>query len=152
MSASPQVEQARTSDSDRPLGLFRQTVSDLAAGEARPEGHAIAVLEFARVLDVVAGYAASSAGAARVRELAPSTNRPAIIGEHARVEAMRALVTSEGGWTPEAIPDLSAPLERLKVPGTSWTGQELREAVTLLSSSRTIPSSLTTLSISRSVA
>ena len=143
MSASPQVEQARTSDSDRPLGLFRQTASNLADGDPRPEGHAIAVLEFARVLDVVAGYAASSAGAARVRELAPSTNRPAIIGEHARVEAMRALVTSEGGWTPEAIPDLSAPLVRLQVPGTSWTGHELREAVTLLSSSRRTLAALT---------
>jgi DNA mismatch repair protein MutS2 len=109
----------------------------------RPEGHAIAVLEFAWVLDVVAGYAASSAGAARVRELAPSTDRPAIVGEHRRVEALRALVTSEGGWTPEAIPDLAAPLVRLKVPGTSWTGQELREAVTLLSSSRRTLAALT---------
>jgi DNA mismatch repair protein MutS2 len=143
MSASPQVEHARTSDSDRPLGLFRQTAANLAAGEPRPEGHAIAVLEFARVLEVVAGYSASTAGAARVRELAPSTDRPAIVGEHRRVEAMRALVTSEGGWTPEAIPDLSAPLVRLKVPGTSWTGQELREAVTLLSSSRRTLAALT---------
>jgi DNA mismatch repair protein MutS2 len=143
MSASPQVEQARTSDSDRPLGLFRQIASDPTRGEPRPEGHAIAVLEFARVLDLVAGYAASAAGAARVRELAPSTDRPAIVGEHRRVEAMRALVAGEGGWTPEAIPDLSAALVRLKVPGTSWTGQELREAVTLLSSSRRTLAALT---------
>ncbi|MBI3567210.1 MAG: Smr/MutS family protein [Gemmatimonadetes bacterium] len=122
------------SDLDRPLGLFPMPAGDgaPAAGLA----HALGVLEFARVLDVVAGHASNEVGAARVRLLAPTADRAAIVLEHARVEAMRALVTGPGGWAGEPIPDLEAPLGRLRIPGVAWTGAELRAAVTLLASSR----------------
>ncbi len=99
-------------------------------------GHALTVLEFSRVLDLVAGHASSAAGAARTRELQPLANAHEVAGEHARVEAMRAMVESEAGWHPEPIPDLAAALVRLRVEGTAWTALELRAAVTLLQSSR----------------
>ena len=101
-----------------------------------PGGHALTVLEFSRVLDLVAGHASSAAGAARTRELQPLLSEREVAGEHARVEAMRAMVGSEAGWNPEPIPDLAAALGRLRVEGTAWTALELRAAVTLLLSSR----------------
>jgi DNA mismatch repair protein MutS2 len=101
-----------------------------------PGGHALTVLEFSRVLDLVAGHASSAAGAARTRQLQPLLSEREVAGEHARVEAMRAMVGSEAGWNPEPIPDLAAALGRLRVEGTAWTALELRAAVTLLLSSR----------------
>ncbi|MDQ8155084.1 MAG: endonuclease MutS2 [Gemmatimonadota bacterium] len=114
--------QARTGDLDRPLGFFRS--------------HALTVLEFPRVLEVVAGYAHSSLGAARVLALTPSLDLDAVRAEHARVEAMRTLVSSEEGWQGETIPDLTAALARLRVPGTTLDGLSLREAGLLLGSAR----------------
>jgi DNA mismatch repair protein MutS2 len=98
--------------------------------------HALGVLEFARVLGLVADRASSDLGAARVRALAPTSDRAALEGEHARVAAMRALVAAEGGWVPEAIPNLTEPLARLRIAGTSWTGAELLSGALLLRSSR----------------
>ena len=116
------LEQARTSDSDRPVGFFRP--------------HALTVLEFPRVLEVVAGYAHSSLGASRVAALEPSCDLDAVRAEHARVEAMRALVTSDDGWASEPIPDLTAALPRLRIPGTTLDGVALRGAAQLLGSAR----------------
>ncbi|MGH7654033.1 MAG: endonuclease MutS2 [Gemmatimonadaceae bacterium] len=99
-------------------------------------GHALTVLEFSRVLDLVAGHASSAPGAARTRELPVLNAAHDVVAEHARVEAMRAVIESEAGWNPEAIPDLGAALARLRVEGTAWTATELRAAVTLLISSR----------------
>jgi DNA mismatch repair protein MutS2 len=99
-------------------------------------GHALTVLEFSRVLDLVAGHASSAPGAARTRELQPLDSAADVMAEHARVEAIRAIVGSEAGWNPEAIPDLTAAFTRLRVEGTAWTALELRAAVTLLVSSR----------------
>ncbi len=116
------TEQTRTSDSDRPVGFFRP--------------HALTVLEFPRVLEVVAGHARSSLGAARVMALMPSMDLDALRAEHARVEAMRSLVGGEGGWPSEPIPDLTAALERLRIAGTVLDGLSLREAGLLLGSAR----------------
>lgn len=101
-----------------------------------PGGHALTVLEFSRVLDLVAGHASSAAGAGRTRDLQPLASERDVAAEHSRVEAMRAIVSSERGWNPEPIPDLAGALGRLRVDGTSWSAQELRSAVTLLISSR----------------
>jgi DNA mismatch repair protein MutS2 len=119
--------------------------------------HALDVLEFSRVLDHIAGHAATIPGAARIRALRPSRvggTRPgreasldllrqereasldALRTEHARVAAMRSLVASEAGWRSEPIPELADALARLRVAGTSWTGRELRDGVVLLRSTR----------------
>jgi DNA mismatch repair protein MutS2 len=108
-----------------------------------PGGHALTVLEFSRVLDLVAGHASSAAGAGRTRELQPLASERDVAAEHSRVEAMRAIVASERGWNPEPIPDLAGALGRLRVDGTSWSALELRSAVTLLLSSRRALDALT---------
>lgn len=98
--------------------------------------HALGVLELPRVLDVVAGHTTSNLGAARVRELAPTTDREWLEREHARVAAMRAAIQGDEPWRPDPIPDLAAPLTRLRVIGSVWSGTELFAAATLLRSSR----------------
>ena len=146
------VPPARPSDSDRPVGLFQMAegLGQMADGRGQRADesnlrahHALRVLEFDRVLEIVGAHAATSAGAARVRSLVPLADVAAMVAEHARVEAMRALVTSESGWISAPIPALDAALARLRVPGTSWTGLELRSAVTLLVSSRLTHGALT---------
>jgi len=98
--------------------------------------HALGVLEFSRALDLVAGFAGTSVGAARVRERRPVSDMPSLEREHARVAAMRALVGGDQGWAVEPIPDLGEALPRLRVGGTVWTAAELRAGALLLRSSR----------------
>ena len=98
--------------------------------------HALTVLEFPRVLAVVAERATSTLGARRVRALWPATDLAWLDAEHRRVAAVRALAASEGGWAPEPTPDLTDALARLRVEGTTWSAAELLGAATLLRSSR----------------
>jgi DNA mismatch repair protein MutS2 len=105
--------------------------------------HALDVLEFPRVLAVVADRASSALGAARVRALVPETSHPVLESEHRRVSAMRALLTAEGGWSPEPIPALGEPLARLRIEGTTWSGTELLSGALLLRSARRTREGLT---------
>ena len=98
--------------------------------------HALDVLEFPRVLDVVAARAGSELGAARIRSLAPVRDREWIEQEHGRIAAMRALRSAEVPFHPEPVPDLAAALERLRVAGLTWPVTELHMARLLLRSSR----------------
>src|SRR3954469_13245305 len=99
--------------------------------------HALAVLEFPRLLDLVAERATSTLGAERIRALHPTADRAWLDTEHRRVAAMRTLVTADGGaWVPEPIPDLTDALARLRVERTLWTGLELLGGAPLLRSSR----------------
>ena len=108
--------------------------------------HALDVLEFARLLDHVAGHASTSPGASRIRALRPTRvggTRPereeslqALHAEHTRVAAMRHLLQGDEPYRPEAIPELEDPFARLRVLGAAWTGPELRGAVILLRSAR----------------
>ncbi len=99
-------------------------------------GHALGILEFPRLLAHVAGRAHSAPGAAAVRTLEPRADRQWIEAEHARVGAMRALVSSDAGWPSEQIPDLAESLKRLRIGGLSWSAEELLHAAILLRSSR----------------
>ena len=101
------------------------------------------MLEFGRVLDVVASRATSAAGAARVRALRPTDARDWISAEHARVEAMRGIVAADGGWHPHATPAIEESLARLRVAGSVWTSHELLAGATLLGSSRRTREELT---------
>ena len=98
--------------------------------------HALAVLEFPRALDVVAGFATSDLGAASVRARTPTTDADSLGREHGRVTAMRDALQGDDPWRPDPIPDLTSALTRLRVLGSMWTGQELMAAATLLRSSR----------------
>ncbi|AHG91000.1 MutS2 protein [Gemmatirosa kalamazoonensis] len=105
--------------------------------------HALSVLEYPRVLAVVAERATSSLGARRLRALQPQTDLTALAAEHRRVAATRALVESELGWGPEPAPDLVDALAKLRVAGTSWSAAELLGGAVLLRSSRRTRESLT---------
>ena len=98
--------------------------------------HALVVLEFLRVLDLVAERAQSALGADRVRALTPRTDRHWLEAEHARVAAMRAMREGDHPWHPEPVPDVTAPLARLRVAGSRWTAEELQQGGQLLRSAR----------------
>ncbi|HEX3157551.1 MAG TPA: endonuclease MutS2 [Gemmatimonadaceae bacterium] len=104
--------------------------------------HALGILEFPRVLALVAGHAVSSLGAARVRALQPVTDREWLEREHQRVGAVRGLVQSDLGFSPDGVPDISAALRKLRVEGTSLSGAELLGALRLLRGSRRTRESL----------
>lgn len=98
--------------------------------------HALTVLEFARVLELVAQRASSNAGAARIRRLAPTSDLAHADAEHARVAAMRALVDSERGWNAEPIPDLERALHRLRIADAALDAADLLGVAQLLRSGR----------------
>ena len=98
--------------------------------------HALGILEFPRLLELVAERAASAPGAARVRALTPSSDLAWLEGEHSRVAAVRSLLGSEPAWRPEPVPELSGPIQRLRVMGSVWNGQELVSGAILLRSAR----------------
>ncbi len=98
--------------------------------------HALAVLEFPRVLELVAGRASSPLGAAHVRALTPREDRQWIEAEQARVIAVRAIASGDGGFRPEPVPDIREALVRLRAAGSAWSGEQLRGAGRLLRSSR----------------
>ncbi|HEU4720864.1 MAG TPA: endonuclease MutS2 [Gemmatimonadaceae bacterium] len=98
--------------------------------------HALGILEYPRLLDVVAGFAASAPGAARVRRLAPRADLPWLETEHRRVAAVRGLLGGDLPWHPEPVPELGAALQRLRVAGIMWTSHELLAGAVLLRSSR----------------
>lgn len=99
-------------------------------------GHALAVLEYTRVLSLVAERASTALGAERVQALMPMIDLGAIDTEHRRVAAIRALGEGEDAWRPQPVPDLRAALHRLRAPGSAWSGTELVQARVLLRSSR----------------
>jgi DNA mismatch repair protein MutS2 len=98
--------------------------------------HALGILEFPRLLDLVAERASSAPGAARVRALAPSSNLAWLEEEHRRVAAVRSLLGGEPAWSPEPVPDLAGPIQRLRVIGSVWNGLELVAGAILLRSAR----------------
>jgi DNA mismatch repair protein MutS2 len=98
--------------------------------------HALGILEFPRLLDVVAGFAASALGAARVRALQPRADLAWLESEHRRVGAIRGLLGGDLPWSPEPVPELETALHRLRVSGIVWTSHELLAAAVLLRSAR----------------
>ena len=98
--------------------------------------HALAVLEYPRVLDEVASRATSALGAERIRQLLPSTDRSWIEREHSRIAAVRALREGDEPARPQPVPELGPALERLRVVGAAWSATDMLAARTLLSSGR----------------
>jgi DNA mismatch repair protein MutS2 len=98
--------------------------------------HALGLLEFPRLLELVADRAASAPGAAHVRALAPSSDLAWLEAEHRRVAAVRSLLGGEPAWSPEPVPELAGPIVRLRVLGSVWSGPELAAGAVLLRSAR----------------
>ncbi len=99
-------------------------------------GHALDVIEFTRVLELIATRAVSGYGAEKVLQLVPRTELAWIREELARVESLRDLLRDRQHWRVKSIPDLRAVLRRLAVAGTTLDGRELRDISALLVSSR----------------
>ena len=98
--------------------------------------HALGVLEFKPALELVAGYAGSSLGAERVRELRPESDRAWIEREHARVSAMRSLSEGDTAWSPQQLFDIRSSVSRMRVEGASLSAAELLAIRNFLRSSR----------------
>lgn len=98
--------------------------------------HALRVLEFPRVLELVAHRATSELGARRIRRLRPGTDHAAVRRELDAVEEMAAYLREAEHWAPPAVPDLRPVLERLGVEGTVLDGDGLLGIAELLASSR----------------
>ena len=104
--------------------------------------HALNVLEFPRTLALIAERAISALGAERVRELLPLSDLGAIEREHARVAAVRALMSAEDPWHLNGVPDARHPLTRLRVEGASLAESDLLVLGDLLRASRVTRESL----------
>jgi DNA mismatch repair protein MutS2 len=104
--------------------------------------HALNVIEFPRTLALISERATSSLGGERVRELRPVTDRAAIEREHARVAAVRSLISAEEPWHLHGVPDARAALVRLRVEGASLAASDLQVLGSLLRSARVTRDSL----------
>ncbi len=98
--------------------------------------HALAALEYDRVLEVVAGYATSEPGAEAIRALHPRTDPELIEAELDRVDEMVGWLIREERWAPPIIPRLATALEHLDVAGSVWSEEQLIGALRLLRSAR----------------
>jgi DNA mismatch repair protein MutS2 len=104
--------------------------------------HALNVIEFPRTLALIAERAGSLLGAERVRELRPVVDRNLIEREHARVAAVRSLLSAEEPWNLHGVPDARSALTRLRVEGASLAAADLLVLGSLLRSSRVTRESL----------
>lgn len=107
-----------------------------AGGTPDPRAHALAVLEFAEVLELVAEGAVGPDGADRVRTLAPLPDREAATRELAGVDEAREAIASERGWELGAIPPVRSALSRLAVDGAVLEGDALIPCGVLLATAR----------------
>lgn len=104
--------------------------------------HALSILEFPKVLALVADRAQSALGAERVRGLTPTLSLEEIRVEHQRVRAVRTLLTAEEPWQPENIPDARFGIARLRVGNASLAAADFLPIAGLLSVSRRTRDSL----------
>lgn len=104
--------------------------------------HALSVIEFPRTLELISERATSPLGGERVRELRPAPHREAIEREHARVAAVRSLLSAEEPWHLHGVPDARSALNRLRVEGASLAAADLQVLGSLLRSSRVTRDSL----------
>src|SRR5438046_6994651 len=104
--------------------------------------HALNVLEFPRTLALISERAGSPLGAERVRELRPLTDPDEIEREHARVAAVRSLLSADEPWTLDGVPDARSALTRLRVERSTLGAPDLLILGALLRSSRLTRESL----------
>lgn len=107
--------------------------SDIAERERL---HALAVLEYPRVLERVAGYASSQPGLADVLALHPLTDPELVDGALAAADEMVSLLLRLEGWAPPPIPDIGSLLRKAGVDGSVLDAEQLGAVLVLLRSSR----------------
>jgi len=104
--------------------------------------HALNVIEFPRTLALISERATSALGAERVRELRPITDRDEIEREHARVAAVRSLLSADEPWQLDGVPDARSALTRLRVERSTLAAPDLLILGSLLRTSRLTRESL----------
>ncbi|RMH22518.1 MAG: endonuclease MutS2, partial [Gemmatimonadetes bacterium] len=117
---------------DRKGGSGAEHTGRVAAGTE----HALAVLEFERVLEAVAARAASEAARARLRALRPVADPEPAAAELGRVDAVRRVLGAARPWGMPALPtEAPSALARLALEGAVLEGLELRALGRLLGAS-----------------
>src|SRR5436853_3092576 len=106
---------------DRPRGAGGDRMS--VAGGVAPS--VSDTLEFPAALERVAAHAAGPLGAARVRGRTPATDPDAIRAALAQVAELAALLLHDDAIRAEPVPDITAALELLGVPGSALEGAAL---------------------------
>jgi DNA mismatch repair protein MutS2 len=104
--------------------------------------HALAVLEFERVLERVAERASSGPGRRRITALRPRSDRAAVARELDRVRVTMRFVEERPDWGMPPVPDVEEPLHRLGVAGAVLEAAELHAVGVLLGSSRALARAL----------
>ncbi len=103
---------------------------------------ALATLEFAQVLDVVAGFAVGRLGSERVRSRWPASNEQWIRAELALVGEVAAVFRRGEAVRAEPVPDVSDALARLRVEGSVLEPVELAGIGRLLAAARAVDGEL----------
>jgi DNA mismatch repair protein MutS2 len=98
--------------------------------------HSLAVLEFPRVLALVAERAASALGREAVLRRTPAVDAADVRRELTRVEQAAAFLSEKPGWGPPTIPDARVSVRRLLIEGSVLEPLELHTVGVLLASSR----------------
>jgi DNA mismatch repair protein MutS2 len=104
--------------------------------------HALQVLEFPRVLDVVAGFASSDLAKERLRSLSPSSDLTALNRELARVGALMRFTEEKPTWGMPPVPAAGSALQLLVAEGAVLEPLQIHATAVLLGSSRTLATEL----------
>ncbi|NNK47411.1 MAG: hypothetical protein HKP01_00915 [Gemmatimonadetes bacterium] len=106
------------------------------------EQHALAVLEYPRVLDRIAGFASSGPGRADVLALRPWRETEAVEAALAVADEMVGLLLRLEQWTPPPIPDAEPLLRKAGVDGAVLDADQLGRVSELLRASRVVRADL----------
>jgi len=99
-------------------------------------------LEFPAALERVAVHAAGPLGAARVTRRSPATDPNAIRAALAQVAELAALLLTDDAIRAEPVPDITAALELLGVPGSALEGAALARLGGALAAARIVAGDL----------
>ncbi len=102
----------------------------------------LADLEFAAVLEDIAGRAAGPLGAASVRARRPLTETVLVREELTRVDQLATLARGGRGVVAEAVPEAAGILSRLRIAGSVLDGQELLALRRTLTAARLVGAEL----------
>ena len=127
------------SDSGVPAHVQGGTPSPLPEAQS---ADALETIEFAEVLELVAGHALGPLGAARVRGRRPGDDVGWIAGELARVGEVAALFRRGDALLVQPIPDVHRALGRLRIDGSVLEGAELAALQRVLVAARLIQADL----------